>query len=143
MARVLLIVGGGIAAYKSLELVRLFKKAGHDVTPVLTKGGEHFVTPMALGVVTGALMASRSISANTFPSRAICLDSTLNITVRLWSLITSATITPTADNAPGAGGAITVGIRNARASSTACNPPAPPNGNNANCRGSWPRSTEM
>ena len=49
MARVLLIVGGGIAAYKSLELVRLFKKAGHQVTPVLTRGGEHFVTPMALG----------------------------------------------------------------------------------------------
>ena len=51
MARVLLIVGGGIAAYKSLELVRLFKKAGHEVTPVLTKGGEHFVTPMALGAL--------------------------------------------------------------------------------------------
>ena len=39
MARVLLIVGGGIAAYKSLELVRLLKKAGHAVTPVLTKSG--------------------------------------------------------------------------------------------------------
>lgn len=51
MARILLIVGGGIAAYKSLELVRLFKKAGHDVTPVLTKGGEHFVTPMAIGAL--------------------------------------------------------------------------------------------
>jgi phosphopantothenoylcysteine decarboxylase/phosphopantothenate--cysteine ligase len=51
MTRVLLIVGGGIAAYKSLELVRLFKKAGHEVTPVLTKGGEHFVTPMALGAL--------------------------------------------------------------------------------------------
>jgi phosphopantothenoylcysteine decarboxylase/phosphopantothenate--cysteine ligase len=51
MARVLLIVGGGIAAYKALELVRLLKKAGHDITPVLTKGGEHFVTPMALGAL--------------------------------------------------------------------------------------------
>ena len=51
MAKVLLIVGGGIAAYKSLELVRLFKKAGHEVTPVLTRGGEHFVTPMALGAL--------------------------------------------------------------------------------------------
>jgi phosphopantothenoylcysteine decarboxylase/phosphopantothenate--cysteine ligase len=49
MARVLLIVGGGIAAYKSLELVRLLKKAGHSVVPVLTKGGEHFVTAMSLG----------------------------------------------------------------------------------------------
>jgi len=51
MARVLLIVGGGIAAYKSLELVRLVKQAGHDVTPVLTKGGEHFVTAMSLGTL--------------------------------------------------------------------------------------------
>ena len=51
MARVLLIVGGGIAAYKSLELVRLLKKAGHEVIPVLTRGGEHFVTPMALAAL--------------------------------------------------------------------------------------------
>jgi phosphopantothenoylcysteine decarboxylase/phosphopantothenate--cysteine ligase len=54
MARVLLIVGGGIAAYKSLELVRLLKKAGHEVTPVLTKGGEHFVTAMSLGTLAEA-----------------------------------------------------------------------------------------
>ena len=54
MARVLLIVGGGIAAYKSLELVRLLKKAGHEVTPVLTKGGEHFVTAMSLGALAEA-----------------------------------------------------------------------------------------
>ena len=51
MAKVLLIVGGGIAAYKSLELVRLLKKAGHEVTPVLTKGGEHLVTAMSLGTL--------------------------------------------------------------------------------------------
>ena len=51
MARVLLIVGGGIAAYKSLELVRLLKKAGHEISPVLTKGGEHFVTAMSLGTL--------------------------------------------------------------------------------------------
>ena len=51
MKRVLLIVGGGIAAYKSCELVRLLKKAGHEVTPVLTKGGEHFVTAMSLGTL--------------------------------------------------------------------------------------------
>lgn len=51
MAKVLLIVGGGIAAYKSLELVRLLKKAGHEVTPVLTDGGAHFVTTMSLGAL--------------------------------------------------------------------------------------------
>jgi phosphopantothenoylcysteine decarboxylase/phosphopantothenate--cysteine ligase len=58
MARVLLIVGGGIAAYKSLELVRLLKKAGHEVTPVLTKGGEHFVTAMSLGTLAEAQVHS-------------------------------------------------------------------------------------
>ena len=51
MARVLLIDGGGIAAYKTLELTRLLKKGGHEVTPVLTKGGEHFVTAMSLGTL--------------------------------------------------------------------------------------------
>jgi phosphopantothenoylcysteine decarboxylase/phosphopantothenate--cysteine ligase len=54
MAKVLLIVGGGIAAYKSLELVRLLKKAGHQVEPVLTRGGEHFVTAMSLGALAEA-----------------------------------------------------------------------------------------
>lgn len=51
MSRILLIVGGGIAAYKSLELVRLLRKAGHAVTPVLTDGGAHFVTEMSLGTL--------------------------------------------------------------------------------------------
>ncbi len=51
MARVLLIIGGGIAAYKALELIRLLKKGGHEVAPVLTKGGEHFVTAMSLGTL--------------------------------------------------------------------------------------------
>ncbi|MDP9162614.1 MAG: bifunctional phosphopantothenoylcysteine decarboxylase/phosphopantothenate--cysteine ligase CoaBC [Pseudomonadota bacterium] len=51
MARVLLIVGGGIAAYKASELIRLFRKGGHHVTPVLTAGGAHFVTPMTLAAL--------------------------------------------------------------------------------------------
>ncbi|WP_309611684.1 bifunctional phosphopantothenoylcysteine decarboxylase/phosphopantothenate--cysteine ligase CoaBC [Sphingomonas sp.] len=51
MARILLIVGGGIAAYKASELIRLFRKAGHAVTPVLTAGGAHFVTPMTLAAL--------------------------------------------------------------------------------------------
>src|SRR6476661_3650086 len=52
--KILLIVGGGIAAYKSLELVRLLKTAGHEISPVLTKGGEHFVTAMSLGTLADA-----------------------------------------------------------------------------------------
>ena len=50
--RVLLIVSGGIAAYKALELVRLLRKAGHGVTGVLTAGGAHFVTPLSLQALT-------------------------------------------------------------------------------------------
>jgi phosphopantothenoylcysteine decarboxylase/phosphopantothenate--cysteine ligase len=46
--RVLLIVAGGIAAYKALELVRLLKKAGVTVRCVLTAGGAQFVTPLSL-----------------------------------------------------------------------------------------------
>jgi phosphopantothenoylcysteine decarboxylase/phosphopantothenate--cysteine ligase len=51
MARILLIIGGGIAAYKAAELVRAARKAGHSVTPVLTEGGSHFVTPMSLAAL--------------------------------------------------------------------------------------------
>ncbi len=52
MKRILLIVGGGIAAYKACELVRLCRKAGIDVTCVLTEGGTHFVTPMTLAALS-------------------------------------------------------------------------------------------
>jgi len=44
MARILLGVSGGIAAYKACELCRLLVKAGHDVVPLLTPGAERFVT---------------------------------------------------------------------------------------------------
>ena len=47
--RVLLIVGGGIAAYKALELTRLLRKAGIGVRPILTRAGAEFVTPLSLG----------------------------------------------------------------------------------------------
>ncbi|HHN67373.1 MAG TPA: bifunctional phosphopantothenoylcysteine decarboxylase/phosphopantothenate--cysteine ligase CoaBC [Thermopetrobacter sp.] len=51
--RVLLIVGGGIAAYKALELIRLLKARHIAVTPLLTKAGAQFVTPMALAALAG------------------------------------------------------------------------------------------
>ena len=50
--RILLVVGGGIAAYKACELVRLIRKGGGDVTCVITKGGQQFVTPMALAALS-------------------------------------------------------------------------------------------
>jgi phosphopantothenoylcysteine decarboxylase/phosphopantothenate--cysteine ligase len=49
---ILLIVGGGIAAYKSCELVRLIRRAGGSVRCVLTKGGAQFVTPMTLAALS-------------------------------------------------------------------------------------------
>ncbi|TBR40984.1 bifunctional phosphopantothenoylcysteine decarboxylase/phosphopantothenate--cysteine ligase CoaBC [Marinomonas agarivorans] len=51
--KILLGITGGIAAYKSIELVRLFKKAGAEVQVVLTKGARAFVTPMTLQAVSG------------------------------------------------------------------------------------------
>jgi len=50
--RVLLIVGGGIAAYKALELVRLFRRAGVGVRTVLTKSATEFVTPLSIGTLS-------------------------------------------------------------------------------------------
>ncbi len=51
--RVLLIIGGGIAAYKSLELIRALKKQGAAVTPVLTRAAEEFVTPLSASALAG------------------------------------------------------------------------------------------
>ena len=51
--RILLIIGGGIAAYKSLLLIRLLKGAGAMVTPVLTKAGAEFVTPLSVSALAG------------------------------------------------------------------------------------------
>lgn len=50
---ILLIIAGGIAAYKALELIRLLTKRGLGVRTVLTAGGAHFVTPMAVAALTG------------------------------------------------------------------------------------------
>ena len=50
--RILLIIGGGIAAYKACELVRLIRKNGASITCVLTEGGSHFVTAMTLAALS-------------------------------------------------------------------------------------------
>ncbi len=50
--RILLVVGGGIAAYKACELVRLIRGAGGSVTCVLTEGGSQFVTAMSLAALS-------------------------------------------------------------------------------------------
>ncbi|HRK71636.1 MAG TPA: bifunctional phosphopantothenoylcysteine decarboxylase/phosphopantothenate--cysteine ligase CoaBC [Micropepsaceae bacterium] len=51
--KVLLIVGGGIAAYKSLELVRRLAERGVETRAILTAAGSHFVTPLSLASLTG------------------------------------------------------------------------------------------
>ena len=50
--RILLIISGGIAAYKSLELIRGLKKSGASVRCILTRGGSHFVTPLSVSALT-------------------------------------------------------------------------------------------
>jgi len=51
---ILLIVGGGIAAFKSLDLVRRLRERGAQVTPVLTKAGAEFVTPLSLSALSAS-----------------------------------------------------------------------------------------
>ena len=50
--RILLVISGGIAAYKSLELIRLLKKDGASVRCILTKGGAQFVTPLSVSALS-------------------------------------------------------------------------------------------
>ena len=50
--RILLIIGGGIAAYKASELVRLIRREGGEVTCVLTEAGSRFVTPLTLAALS-------------------------------------------------------------------------------------------
>ncbi|WP_306154747.1 bifunctional phosphopantothenoylcysteine decarboxylase/phosphopantothenate--cysteine ligase CoaBC [Roseovarius sp. MMSF_3281] len=51
--RILLIIGGGIAAFKSLDLIRRLRERGAEVTPVLTRAGEEFVTPLSVSALAG------------------------------------------------------------------------------------------
>lgn len=51
--RILLIIGGGIAAYKSLDLIRRLRERGAAVTPVLTRAGAEFVTPLSVAALAG------------------------------------------------------------------------------------------
>src|SRR5258706_4169941 len=62
MARILLGVTGGIAAYKACDLTRLFVKAGHDVVPLVTRGAEEFVTAK-----TFAALARQPLDDDPYP----------------------------------------------------------------------------
>ena len=60
---VLLIIGGGIAAYKSLELVRRLGERGIKTRAILTKAGAEFVTPLSVAALTGDKVYSATCSA--------------------------------------------------------------------------------
>src|SRR5271165_4271353 len=51
--RILLVIGGGIAAYKSLDLIRRLRERGGRVRAILTEAGQAFVTPLAVGALAG------------------------------------------------------------------------------------------
>lgn len=51
--RILLIIGGGIAAYKCLDLIRRLRERGAHVRPALTEAAQQFVTPLSVGAISG------------------------------------------------------------------------------------------
>lgn len=51
--RILLIIGGGVAAFKALELIRILKKSGVASRCILTEAGKQFVTPMSVAALSG------------------------------------------------------------------------------------------
>jgi phosphopantothenoylcysteine decarboxylase/phosphopantothenate--cysteine ligase len=51
--RILLIIGGGIAAFKALDLIRRLREREATVTPVLTRAGAEFVTPLSVSALAG------------------------------------------------------------------------------------------
>ncbi len=63
--KILIIVGGGIAAYKSLDLIRLLKKNSVEVKTILTRGGAEFVTPLSLTTLTRSKTFENIFDKNT------------------------------------------------------------------------------
>ena len=51
---ILLVIAGGIAAYKSLDLIRRLRERGASVRPIMTRGAQEFVTPLAVGALSAS-----------------------------------------------------------------------------------------
>ena len=64
--KILIIIGGGIAAYKSLDLIRLLRKNGSEIKTILTKSGKEFVTPLSLTTLTQSKTYEKSMSIPSF-----------------------------------------------------------------------------
>ena len=62
---IILGISGGIAAYKSASLVRLFVKAGAEVQVIITPNGKEFITPLTLSTLSGKPVISEFFTANT------------------------------------------------------------------------------
>ena len=63
--KILIIIGGGIAAYKSLDLIRLLKKNYNEVKVILTKSGKEFVTPLSINVLAKSKVFEDIFDKNT------------------------------------------------------------------------------
>ena len=76
--RILLIISGGIAAYKALETARQLQKRGAHVTGVMTESAKQFITPLSLAALTGEKCYDKSFLANRrgrdgpYPACPIC-----------------------------------------------------------------------
>ncbi len=53
ISKIALIIGGGVAAYKALELIRLFRSENIEITPIMTKASQEFITPLSVSVLSG------------------------------------------------------------------------------------------
>ena len=60
--RILLVISGGIAAYKALDLIRRLRERDCDVRAVMTRGAQEFVTPLAVGALTGGTVFTELFS---------------------------------------------------------------------------------
>ena len=69
--RILLILTGGIAAYKGLDLIRRLRERGAVVTPVLTRAAEQFVTPLSVSALAGERSIATFSTSRTRPRWAI------------------------------------------------------------------------
>ena len=68
--RVLLIVGGGIAAYKALDLIRRLRERGAQVRPLLTESAQEFVTPLAAAARRKLIAQGEKFAAELRAARA-------------------------------------------------------------------------
>ncbi len=69
--RILLIISGGIAAYKSLDLIRRLRERGANVRPVMTKAAQEFITPLAVGALSATHVYTELFRARTSRMSAI------------------------------------------------------------------------